>query len=407
MSSLFLDLKRTGVAAAVAISLAAVTAPAVAADGFFIPEAAARVEHHSNLDLALDSSTFDGSVEGYLLDLGATAGWRSQRGMLELRPMITFQEYPDRDDLESSNRYLDAKLDYGWVRAHVEGLLRYSHEDTYKSQLPDASFDSFDPATQDSVGSGRVLVSESVERLFVEPNYYYQFSERVAAGVRASYETVDYSIENITDRIDYDNSVVDTYLLWDVGRRTKLETGVYLSKYEAARGLGKTDSKGVRVAMQQQLSPTFTVYGATSLERSESDSPTLRDDESTNLGLNVGFDRRLEVSRVRFEAGRYYRPTGTGTRAKFDQFRLQYNRDLSQRWHAGAAVRLFRNRGESLNGNDRDYGRLNLDLTRDLTPTWYLTGGYQYLVQKYKFDSSQRKDNVFSLTLGYRGLDPR
>ena len=381
-----------------------------AADGFFIPDVALSVENHSNIDMVPKGAagTLDESVTGVVAEAAAIAGWRSPRGSLELRPALSFQSYRNRDDLERTNGYLDAKADYNSQRTHFDLIGRLSKEDEYKFNLPEAGFNNFNPDTPDTTATGRLnSVTDTVGRLYIEPNIAHQFSERRAAGFRASYEMVDYNHEGL-DRVDYSNGLVELYLLSDVSQRTKFETGVYASRYESDGDLNTTDSVGAALTLRHQWSPTFKGDFTVNIEQSSTTTPVLDNDKSTNFGASMLLERRMEVSRVRFEIGQYYRPSGSGTRARLDQARLQYSRDLSERWHFGLAARGFRSRGEDLGTSDRDYARAGLDLRWDMSRTWYLSGGYDYIWEDYVRNAAgSREDHTFRLRIGYYGLDPR
>jgi hypothetical protein len=394
----------------VVLAAAVAAAPcSFAAQKYFVPDLALSSDYHSNRDLATGPTVEDQSIVGYTADLAATMGLRTQRGLTEIRPDIQFQQYPQRDDLETVNGYFDLKSEYSWLRAHFDAVAHYSREDEYKSQLPEAGFNNFDPNDQNVSGTGRIVsVSETVSRIYVRPTWSYQFTPRLAAGLSGNYETLNYSLNLATDRVDYDSHSLQAFLNWDIGQRSHLQTGVYSSTYEARDDLNTTDALGVSLDLQHDWSPTFNGGLSVNLERAETDQLAKPTEKSNNFGLQVNLQRRTQASRLRLNAGRSYFPSGIGTRAQYDQVQVQYTRYFTERWNVGGAVRAFRSRGENENGSaDRDYARASLDVSRNLTPKWYVTAGYQYLWQKYTSDSRKANDNVVRVVIGYRGLDPQ
>jgi hypothetical protein len=410
MSLSFPDRSARRRAALIAFAAAVVAAPSCfAAQKYFIPELGLSADYHSNRDLATGPSATDQSVAGYTADLAATMGLRTQRGLTEIRPNIQFQQYPERDDLETVNGYFDLKSEYSWLRANFNAIAHYSREDEYKSQLPEAGFNNFDPNDQNVGGTGRIVsVSETVDRIYVRPSWSYQFTPRLAAGFSGNYEAVNYSLDLASDRVDYDSRSLQAFVNWDIGQRSHMQTGVYASTYEARDDLNTTDSLGVALELQHDWTPTFNGGLSFNVERSETDQLARPTEKSNNFGVQVNLQRRALASRLRLNAGRSYYPSGNATRAQYDQIQVQYIRFFTERWNVGTAVRAFRSRGENENGSaDRDYVRGSLDISRNLTPKWYVTAGYQYLWQKYTSDSRKGNDNVVRVLIGYRGLDPQ
>ncbi|MEP7314580.1 MAG: hypothetical protein ABI859_18500 [Pseudomonadota bacterium] len=401
-------LNRSAGIAALLVAVAAGSG-ASAADKYWIPEASVSAEYHTNLDLTAGPSAVDQSVPAYVADLAATFGVRSQRGLTEFRPNVQFQEYPDRSELQRANIYADLRSEYEWLRAHFDVVARYAKEDEYKSQLPAAAFDTFDPKDPNAGGSGEIIsVSESVERIYVRPTYLYRFTERFAVGATGNFESVDYNLDFLSsDRVDYDYMNAQAFLLWAVGQRSSLTTGIYKSRYEADRDINTTKAVGVESSFEHRWTETFKGTLTFNVEKTDVDEALLPAESSTNFGFLGGVERRGQVSRLRFEAGRSYMPSSNGTRASFDQVRGQYYRQVTQRWSYGLAARFFRSRGEGDGNNDRDYARGSLTLSRALTPTWSVSAGYDYLWQKYARDDINRSDNTFRVSIGYRGLDPQ
>jgi hypothetical protein len=129
---------------------------------------------------------------------------------------------------------------------------------------------------------------------------------------------------------------------------------------------------------------------------------------NSGFGGELSAYRHLEVSDWRFSIGRSFIPTGDSGKATLDQFRVQYDRMLSQRLSLRVAGR-FDSRNAlgttTLNtGTDRDYARGDLSIRWLVTPTWYVGAGYAYIWEDRETAFSDAANNKFFVNFGYRGL---
>jgi hypothetical protein len=91
-----------------------------------------------------------------------------------------------------------------------------------------------------------------------------------------------------------------------------------------------------------------------------------------------------------------------------DEFRLQYERDLSPRLSFTGSGRFeTRNAITSNTDGDRDFARADLSVEYMLMPAWYVRGGYAYLWQDRESDPGDADNNQVFVSVGYRGLSPR
>jgi hypothetical protein len=111
---------------------------------------------------------------------------------------------------------------------------------------------------------------------------------------------------------------------------------------------------------------------------------------------------------VRYSIGRFFNPSSVGSRTIKDQIRVQYARPLSPVMTFEGAVRLSREErvGETQQ-RDRDRAIAELILTRQFTPTWYVSGGYRYVWQDLSGAGGEADNNGVYVTVGYRGLNSR
>jgi hypothetical protein len=116
------------------------------------------------------------------------------------------------------------------------------------------------------------------------------------------------------------------------------------------------------------------------------------------------------TSQIQYSIGKFLQPNSAGGRSELDQFRVQYNKLLTQRWSVNAAVRLTResNIGTVIldNNNTRDRANAQLAVTYLLTPEWFISGGYRYARLKDTSATEAANSNGVIVSFGYHGLQP-
>jgi hypothetical protein len=134
--------------------------------------------------------------------------------------------------------------------------------------------------------------------------------------------------------------------------------------------------------------------------------PVLFEDTTSDFGGSLTAYRRLEISEWRFSVGRAFVPTGDRGKSIVDEFRVQYDRDLSQRLALHGAARYESRDGlaGTEGGVDRDFARIDLSLRWMATQNWYLGGGYAYMWEDQATAPQTGDNNKIYINFGYRGL---
>ena len=383
---------------------------ALAADVTTEPRVDLRVEQNDNLDLD-PVTTSESDVLGYIAEMDLLMGIATPRGETSLRPRVRFQDYPDRDDFERVEGFLDMLSRYEWQRGVFEFAGNLSHQDLYNADTPGGDFDPLDPGGGDPDG-GAVTIGQTRNSLGLNPTFEYQASERATVGLSADYLTTSYDAdEGPSTRTDYDFGLLDGHMSWQLSPTSAFTVGVYASTYEAEDEIETTDAVGGRVGYSYRWSETDGIQANLNYERNETEIlvPTVLEETSSDFGGSLTAFRELEVSEWRFTAGRFFIPTGDNGKAVLDQFRIQYDRLLSQRLSFRGAARYDSRSALSDidDGNDRDYARLDLSLKWMITQTWYVGGGYSYMWEDRELVAGDAANNRFFVNFGYQGLSKR
>jgi hypothetical protein len=399
---------RVAVNCAVAAAAALPVSMAWGAQTYVQPRVDVRVENNDNFDLD-PNGTPEGDIYGFIVDAQTLVGIFTERSETSVRPRLKFQEYPDRDDLQRIEAFLDLRSRYNWERSEFLMIGRYALQDSYNVETPDGVFDPLDPNFGNNADSSTVLVGETRQRLQLNPTYDHSLTERVKLGVGLNYETVSYDADvGEPTRIDYDFTVVDGSLSWALSPQSKVGVGAYASQFKADDDSEETDAYGGGVGYSYNWSEVTGVEARLFYESNDvTVKEPVRIEESTSgWGGSLTAYHKLEVSDWRFAISRTYIPTGDGGKSESDLLRLQYNRSFSERLSfLGAARYEMRNAlTETGGGDDRDYARVDLSLNYYFTQTWYVQGGYSYTWLDRQTTAGDADNNRLFVSVGYQGL---
>lgn len=384
-----------------------VAGSAHSAQTYVQPQVDLRAEINDNFDLTPGGST-DSDVYGYIADMQALIGIATPRSDTSIRPRVRFQEYPDRDEMQSWEGFLDLRSRYDWERSHLDLLGRYSRQDSYNTETPTGEFDPLAPNDPTNADTGQILVGETRDRFLVEPEFAFELTERVELGAEARYEAVRYDSDSVQTQTDYDFMNAGGTVTWAFDQRSDLGAGAYVSKYEARDDSTETEAYGFNLGYGYEWSEVTGLVAEVFYEQNDTtDFLPARAEESTSGwgGTLTGY-RKGEVSEWRASVGRNFIPTGSGGKAESDLLRIQYTRDFTERLRFSGAGRYeartsLTERGSS---DDRDYARADLSLDYMLAPTWFVRGGYSYIWQDRETATDSADNNKFFISAGYRGL---
>jgi hypothetical protein len=372
------------------------------------PQIDLRIEGNDNFDLN-PNGTAEGDIYGFILDAQTLVGIYTQRSETSVRPRLKFQEYPDRDELQRVEGFLDLRSKYNWERSEFLLLGRYALQDSYNTETPSGEFDPLDPNFGDNADSSRILVGETRERFQLNPTFRHSLTERVDFGLGLNYENVSWDADvGEPTRIDYDFTVADGSLSWALSAQSKVGIGAYASQYQAKDDSEETDAYGVGAGYSYRWSEVTGLEAQLFYESNDvSVYEPVRSEESTSgWGGSLTAFRKLEVSDWRFTISRTFIPTGDGGKSESDLFRLQYKRDLSERLSFLGAGRYEKRSAltDTGGGDDRDYARADLSLNWFMTETWYVRGGYSYVWQDREDQAGDADNNQLFIGVGYQGL---
>jgi hypothetical protein len=408
MSYWFRDVNARGSTAMLAVGalVAVAGAPAFAADVYFQPRGEVGAELNSNRDLIVSGPKK--SSEGYSAEAGATIGIKTPLSVTTLKPQLSYTDYPDVDQ-NSLQGVMDFSSQYSSQRTQLGVFGRFDHRDTYNSELASAAFNPLNPNLPTTPETGQITVGDKRTVVTVVPNYHYALSERLGFGLSATYQSIDYSGTNAGTRyVPYDYYLGTATLGWALGLKSDMTVGVFASQTSDKDDDGESTATGATLAFNQRWTPLFSGKLELTVERDEITNvvPIAASQTSTNFGATYTTTWKGQISELNLSAGRTYTPGGSGGTYRADQLQVEYERQLSARLNATAAVRYIEYVSllDTFVSGNYDYVNAVAGLKWKITPTWYFSGRLEYWREKFDSVGATANNNRVFIAFGYEGL---
>lgn len=407
MSSSFRKFRTVHLSVLAVLGVGAAVGQAGAAQTFFQPQVEARAETNSNLSLDPDGSP-EGDTQGYIAEVQALMGIVTPRSETSIRPRIRFQEYPEQDERNRTEGFLDLVSRYRWERSRVGFVAKYSLQDSYNYDTRSGEFDPLDPNPGSDQGAGRVREDQTRSEFDVRPDFAFDVSERTTVGVDARYRSVGYDVDSgVPSQIDYDFAAVGANIEWKLDQRNTIALDAFANTYDPKIGLGDSDGYGIGAGYQYRWSEVAGTEVNLFYETNDpkNDEPGVKTDSSSGLGGTVSAFYEGEISKWRFSASSRFAPNANGRAEEMDELRIQYDRQLSERLSLRGLARYeSRNAINDAGTSQRDdAARADLWLKWQITPTWYTQGGYSYISRDQGPTGDAANNRIF-ISVGYKGL---
>jgi hypothetical protein len=378
-----------------------------AAQTFFQPQVEARAETNSNLSLNPDGSP-DGDTQGYIAEIEALMGIVTPQTDTSIRPRLRFQEYPERDERNRVEGFLDLVSRYKRERSNLGIVAKYSQQDSYNFDTRSGVFDPLDPTAGSGQGAGRVLEDETRSEFEVRPDFAFDLNERTTFGLDARYRSVTYDVDSgVPSQIDYDFVSAGANVKWKLDQRSTFGVGAFANTFDPKTGLGESDGYGIGAGYEYRWSEVTGIEVTAFYETNDPkyDGPGVQADSSSGLGGTVTAFYEGEISEWRFSASHRFAPSASGSAQQLDQLRIQYDRRFSERLSLRGVARYESESeiNDFAGAQSVDTARADLSLRWLFTPTWNVQGGYSYIGRDEEIDGNA-SNNRFFISVGYKGL---
>jgi opacity protein-like surface antigen len=330
------------------------------------------------------------SSSGAIGEMKASLKRLTDRSELTLRPRFVSSRYSDDETLDSDDQFVTAG--YRWVgeRSEWNTQLGLTRDTTLTSELGSTGL----------VQSNRRHESASFT---VAPTV--MFTERVSGGVQMFLLDNRYVDADSTGLVDYRYtalSLFSTVLLSDAGSAlTVTAQGGELSTGGFFGSATRDGSLRLGWSFQPWLLWTATLSAGPSMVE-------------TDAGRDSGFVFDSEIKRqgdrwsLTANAGRSQSPTGRGVLTRRDEFKLSFNRSITERLSANVAARWVRS--EDLLQQQAgavtyqvDYSRLDIGANWRLSRDWSLSLQLSGNTQNYELATERANGYRASLNIVWNG----
>ena len=396
-------------AAAVAALLGA--AAAHSQENYFIPQVSVGADYNTNRDLNPDSSAVSGT-ETYHAAAEARIGHVTPRSETELHPKLVYQYFEGDTGLNKLDEFLDLRSFYKTLTGRFSFAGQYARQDIVTAELGSATFDEFNPnpTTDDT---GLVDVHGTRQTIDVKPGYSVDLNERSNLDAEFEYHAVKYDAV-LLDKVGYKSPYFEFTYGHQWGPRSSFSVGPYYSRFESDDDSNKTDTYGAIAQFRRQQTEltNFTLSIRAENDKSTDYLAGVETDSASKATWGIEFVgyRKFLVGGLRYSVGRFLQPSTLGNRRETDQIQLQYTRPISLRFGFTGAVRYSKDNSISADqnsNNDRKRAFADLGFEWQWTQTVFINGGYHYAYQNLQAGDTTASNNAVSLSIIYRGLQPR
>jgi hypothetical protein len=383
--------------------------PAVhAADVSIQPAGSLTVEGDTNLDLDPGQKT---RTEGNLLSASSLFDIATPDSDSAIRPRVEYRDYPNDHGDDRVEGYLDFNSSFSSQRSSTSVYGSLDHLDELNAELPSALYDNLNPVPPTTPETGKATSGATRDSALVVPSYNFKYSPLLGFGVSGVYQRIDYTPNDSVAHVDFAYYFGQASASWTLGPRSELSFGGFDSKYEATRYYSDARGQGGTLDLDTKWSPLFSTSASVVYEHVSVDTaiPTPFTGSKNAYGATVSAAYKTQVSQYRLDGGQLITPSGGGSLFLVDQIKAEYDRDLSERWDFTGAVVALKTRGitSNLDVDNGTYVQTLVEVSWNITRTWYLLGGARYMWEKYQVYTSGAADTRIYFRIGYKGLPPR
>jgi hypothetical protein len=389
-----------------------------------VPRVEGGITTETNPYNRVESQSYD-SATGAFADFRLDSAYRTPRSTVTLIPRFRTYQYSGSDDrLDDDDYSLDLNASHQWDTASAS--VRAGYRD---NGIRTSEFNTAIPGQ---------TTDDSQETWSFGPSLTYTLSPLNTLQFTADLTDITYDASPTAGYFDYTNSSVQATWIHAFNQKTSALFSVNGGKFKATNPYGpaennfqpsenNTDSLGGTIAVEHKLSPTVTATVTAGSSHSTQDikgiyydptnpaflCPTLPtlcsiSESSNNFVGGITLRQVSEVMTTTIDYSQSQAPRSNGSSVVSESFRLNFDRDISQRFEGSVNLLYV---SDSALGNygrqDRVYYSASGNLRYRLTETLSLYGTYTYTINDDDANSDKQKNNRLFFSLVYRGVGIR
>ena len=363
----------------------AVSMPVSAAEWVAEPSVRVRGEYEDNIRLV---TTEHDSVWGVILEPSLDLSRRSELSDLSASGRVRASQYPDEDQLSTTDYFLDIASERRFERGSLEASVGVADDTTLQNE----SLDLDTGLTVNQIDRMRTSARLAGE---------YMFTETTWLELSTAYSKTDYDDGEQYGVLDYDYLTPAVTLVHQLNRKTQV-FGVYsYSKvdYDTSTDL-ESKTHALKLGAAYDITERWKITGSIGSRRTETSSVVQepvycsffgrsvvcgytyrpRDGKSTGLVYDVSLTRELETGSIEFWASQSVTPSSTGTDTESTRIGLTGLHKFSTTFWAQLAASYLESStvGGTTTRADNERYRIAPSLTWRLDEDLTLNAGYTY-----------------------------
>lgn len=376
-----------------ALVLASVCGSAAAANWEVAPRVGLGYRYNDNYHLELPGGEIE--VSGAEADAAVTFRTLDPRTTFAVTPRIRSTYFPDEKDEDSTDYFLDLRLDDATPRRRAGLRLDASQEDVVRSELPGSELDG-DLGVPDQGDSGRVIERNRRDLLRFRPYFSYDVSQRFRLDAEAQYIDVSYDKTLSGLQEDFTEMGIAAGGGMRLTPRSTLSLRGTYAQYETSID---ADAYGAYAEWTNELSPNALLYVRLGAQETKPDGG--RSDTSVIGG--IGGSWSSQRNRLFLDLTRTVGPVSAGTIVERYQFRMRLDHDISERVKTILGARLSRDEPieDASSYPKREYITAEAGLEWRVRRQFAVTATYNYRWQEYSNEPSDASANGFLIGVVY------
>ena len=319
------------------------------------------------------------------------------RTQIEITPRILATYFPDAQDDDSVDGYLDGRFEDVTPRRRMGVTGSFAHETVTRSELPEGGDvgggDLGNPATGDS---GRFIEHNKRDYLSVSPFISYDVTQRQRLDFNAYYLQADFEKQLENAQQDFSEEGVEAGWGYRFSERSSLSVHALASRYETNFD---TDAYGAYLQWDTNFTENSRVYVRAGAQQTKAESG----ESDTNVIGGVGGRWNNQRNTLFLDLTRTVEPVSAGTLVERYQLRMQIHHDVSPRVSLMLGARGSHDDAiaEASTFVTRKYAAAEGGFEWRVLRNFAVTATYSYRWQEYADELSDRSANGFLVGFVY------
>jgi hypothetical protein len=360
-------------------------------------------EYDDNATVRVSPSAID-EIQGYILEGIATIGYATERTTFDITPRLRSRNY-DEEIYDSNDGFLKFDLNHDGLKSDLRIRGNYTDESVRTAEREDADPGVDDPDEITGDDSGRLFSFGRRQRLWIAPQWRYDFSERSAIAAKVIYTDMDYEDIIAGSHTPYTDARLEASLIRGFSTRTRAYVKASARRYERDdQPVGapkEVDGYTYSIGLERGLTETTRFRAEIGVEESK---PEIGESD-TNAVWDFNLRNKLETVTVLAQVKRSINASGTGRISLRDSFNLSLKKQFSERTEGGLGIRAYTTeqlKGDSDTFDERDYAQFRAQLAYALSRTLWVEADYRYTWIDRSTASGSGKANSIVLWFNYK-----